>query len=245
MKKFYSWIGVFVFFFSLITTTIFNPIVKAEEFELFDEEIVVINDVENSIQERLFNFVTFPTSSNESDVIVKINNIGDSSLDNVKINVQCVETGLGTSKTISNAKIGTTTVKLPLNMLKSSEKVKVKIVATEKGKTQTTETTVTRKISDSQLAVWHKGTYSSIRNSLDDHFSRHGREVSATNIVSYFNKAVSYRKEVLNNIQKDNTSIYRISVGKGSIPSKKYKHLTDGRYILLADSNSKIFSFGK
>lgn len=244
MKKLYSWIGLFVFFFSLITTT-FNPIVKAEEFEEIDEEVVINEVIENSIQGRLFNFVTFPTSANETDVIVKINNIGDSSLDNVKITVQCVETGLGTSKTISNAKIGITTVKLPLNMLKSSERLKVKIVATEKGKTQTTETTVTRKISDSQLAVWHKGTYSSARESLDDHFSRHGREVSATNIVSYFNKAVSYRKEVLNNINKGNTSIYRISVGKGSIPSKKYKHLTDGRYIILADSDSKIFSFGR
>lgn len=243
MKKLYSWISLFVLVLSIITT-IFAPSASAEEFESADEGINVINEVESSIKDRLFNFVTFPTSANESDVIVKINNIGDSTLDSVKITAQCLETGLGTSKTISNAKIGSTTVKLPVNMLKSSERVKVKIVATEKGKTQTTETTVTRKISDTQLTVWHKGTFSTARASLDHHFAKHGGEVSATNIVSYFNQAVAYQKEVLANIKKGNTSIYRITTGTGSIPSKKYKHKTDGRYILLSDSDSKIFSFG-
>lgn len=229
-------------FSSLIATT-FIPGVKAETF---DENGSFITDVvEGRFVERNFNLISFPMTTNEREALIEIKNLGDNTVDKVEISVKCLESGLGNKKTILNAKVGTTKVTLPLNMLKASEKVEIVIKVTEGGKTKTINKTLSRKISDSALKVWHRGTYASVALSLEDHFKRHGREVSTTNIVSYFNKAVAYQKEVLNNVNKGNTDIYKISVGIGSIPSKKYKHKTDGRYILLSNSDSKIFSFGK
>ena len=46
--------------------------------------------------------------------------------------------------------------------------------------------------------------------SLEYHFSKHGSEVGATNLVEYLNFANSYRDQVLYDLNRGNTSDYYI-----------------------------------
>ncbi len=226
---------MYILLSALISAVIvFTTSVKAEITQINEDEILIVDVTESNSLERGFNWVKFPTTSNEKEVIIKIENTGTSSLDNVKINVQCAETGLGTTKTLSNVKVGTTTVNIGLEMLVASETIKVKFTATEKGTTKTTDTTITRKISATHLNKWNKGSFSSSAASLNYHFKKHGSGVGATNIVQYHNKADAFRQ---------NLSGASVSNVSGSVSGvKRYKKL--GKYIDL-DPNKLIVSFGK
>lgn len=231
MKKIYIFLSIVMIF--LITAT-FS--VKAETNQISvvtEDEVLIVEVIEPQISSKGFNWITFPTTSNEKEVIINIKNTGTSSLDSLKINVQCVETGLGTTKTLSNVKVGTTTVNISLEMLRASETINVKFTATENGTTKTTTAQIYRKISTTHLNKWNKGSFFSPAESLNYHFKTHGRGVSATNIVQYHNKADAFRQ---------NLSGASVSNVSGSVVGvKRYKKL--GKYIDL-DPNKLIISFG-
>lgn len=181
-------------------------------------------------------------------VDVKVNNIGADGLDSVTVTVKT--TGYSSSKSMTYyvpALLGKSFA-FDFPMIKCDTVYDVTIKITDGGQTKTLYGQGTLTYSESTLAnaKWHKGTYSSRAASIEDHLRRHGSEVSSNNIVDYLNKATSYRSEVISNINKGTASnIYNIATGTGSIPSKKYKHKTDGRYILLSNSGYEIFSFGR
>lgn len=59
-------------------------------------------------------------------------------------------------------------------------------------------------------------------------------------MVGYINKAINYRSEI-----SKSTDNITITTGTDSIPSKKYKHRIDGRFIILTNSGREILSFGR
>ena len=59
-------------------------------------------------------------------------------------------------------------------------------------------------------------------------------------MYDYLIAADNCRQDAINN-----TSKYTITVSSGATVAHKYKNKTDGRFIILADSNHDILSFGK
>lgn len=127
-------------------------------------------------------------------------------------------------------------------MIKANTTYDVTVKIQDGGKSKTKSGQAKLQYTESKLlGTWHKGTFSSRAASLDYHFNKHKGEVPGTsNMIGYVNKARSYRSEL-----SKSTSNIKITTGTGSIPSKKYKNLKDGRFIILTNSGREILSFGK
>lgn len=93
-------------------------------------------------------------------------------------------------------------------------------------------------------ANWNRGSFSTRAESLEHHLSIHGWEVGATNLVQYLNYANMYRDTVLYDIGKGNTSDYTITSSSKPTPAKKYKSKSSGQFIILANSDNSILSYG-
>jgi len=97
---------------------------------------------------------------------------------------------------------------------------------------------------DLKNAHWHRGTSSTRAASLEYHFSKHGSEVGATNLVEYLNFANSYRDQVLYDLNRGNTSDYYINDSSTPTPGKKYKSKSSKQFIILANSDQFILTYG-
>ncbi len=86
---------------------------------------------------------------------------------------------------------------------------------------------------------WSKGSYDSPSDSAIDHFARHGREVGATNLEQYTNKATSFANNALSKRLK------RTLVDGFTKDVYRYTH--NGKYVdLMFDGfEHLIVSFGK
>lgn len=81
---------------------------------------------------------------------------------------------------------------------------------------------------------WNKGSFKSPKASVEYHFREHGKEVNASTIEQYMNKANEFKKNLKNSSK---------SCVPGRVPNvTRYKK--NGRYIDL-DRDKKIVSFGK
>jgi pyocin large subunit-like protein len=83
------------------------------------------------------------------------------------------------------------------------------------------------------VAKWNKGTYNSAKESLIDHFKRHGSEVGAKDVDQYVRKAKGFydrRKGAKISYPKDGTF--------GAI-----RYTKNGKYIIMAPDKT-IISFG-
>lgn len=87
---------------------------------------------------------------------------------------------------------------------------------------------------------WGAGSFSSRTDSLDYHFGKHHSEVGVNNMYDYLIAADDCRQDALGN-----PSNYTITENSGATAAHKYKNKTDKRFIILADSNHEILSFGK
>ena len=106
-----------------------------------------------------------------------------------------------------------------------------------------------RKIPSSLSSLWNKGTFKSVYDSINYHYSKHHNEVGTNDIVSYATKAQNYRNSVVSDIKNLSNnklkSKYTITISNGSVPAKKYKHKTNKQYIIISNSGYKILSYGK
>ncbi len=177
---------------------------------------------------------------------VYVGNIGADGLDSVTVTVEA--SGYSTKKTEKHyvpAILGKT-FKFDFPMIKAKTIYDVDITIRDGGQVKFKDGEAKLEYTDTSLSgLWHKGTFSTRGASLEHHLDGHGNEVNSTNLVDYLNKAMSYRSEVNRDIADKDLSNYRVSTGTGRIPSKKYKNLTDKRFIILSNSTNEAFTFGK
>ena len=81
---------------------------------------------------------------------------------------------------------------------------------------------------------WVKGSYDTVKDSLVDHYYRHGAEVGATDLENYLNKAQGFAKNLKNAKKSYNPNGFT----EGAIRYEK-----NGKYIIL-DPDKNILSFG-
>lgn len=87
--------------------------------------------------------------------------------------------------------------------------------------------------SETRTGNWNKGSYDSPKESLEDHFARHGQEVGTDTVEQYLNKAENFSKNLKGARTK---AIDGFTEGV----TRYYKN---GKYIDLAPDGS-IISFG-
>ncbi len=134
------------------------------------------------------------------------------------------------------------TVSIPLKRTK----VKYYITATTKTSKSTGYSGYT--ISSKKISNWDKGTFDSIRETVDRHYKKHGKDkyIKAANIDQYTRKATSF----WNKAKKINKSTRRYSVirtkAKGNKKAQiKVKDKVTKEYMLMHDGKDrKIFSYG-
>lgn len=251
MKKtirnyFMSLLIAFLMLFNLSPVNAFAH-ASAEAAQSYLPEVTTYTD-ENKLA-KLPNAIpmTVTPRTNGTGVDVYVGNIGVDGLDSVTVTVKA--TGYSSSKSQTAYVIPvlgkTFSFNFPLIKCNTTYNVTIKVTDGSKSITKTGTGKLTYSETQLQNLGWNKGTFSTIAGSVDYHFNKHGAEVSATNIVTYLTKAGTYRSEIINNINKNNTGIYTITTGTGSIPSKKYKHKTDRRFAILTNSGKQILSFGK
>lgn len=219
-----------------------SDILVLEDGETFLPEITNYEEFNPNIR-RIANAIpmTVKAKPDGSGCKVYVGNIGVDNLDLVTVTVKTTGYSNPSKKTATVIPIAGKTFDFNIPMIKSNTTYSVTVKIQDGGKVKTKSGEAKLSYTDEKLkGVWHKGTYSSRGHSLEDHFKRHGREVSSTNIISYINKAINYRSEVIKSLKN-----IRTSRGTGSIPSTKYKNTVDGRFIILSDSGKEIFTFGK
>ena len=231
-------------FLSLIL--IFNSLsISSFAMEEIDTDKLLLPSIENyELQnERIPNGVPISIKANSDGTGCKVyvGNVGIDRLDLVTVKVEA--TGYSKAKTQSSKVIPVAGKTFSFNfpMIKANTTYKATVTIRDGGKTKVKTGTAKLEYSESRLnSIWHKGTFSTRAKSLEYHFGKHGKETGSSNLVSYINKAIKYRSEVMRSL----TNI-KVTIGTGKIPSKKYKNKKDGRFIILTDNSKKeILSFG-
>ena len=239
LKKFSS-----LFLSLLLFLTTFNS-TFADDSNLninnLSPEVTNYSNLDN--KEKMPNAIPMKVTANSDGTGCKvyIGNLGIDALDLVTVTVKAT----GYSAKSQKAKVipvAGKTFSFNLPMIKANTTYDVTIKIQDGGKTKIKTGQAKLQYSEARLhGIWHKGTFSSRAASLDYHFNKHKGEVPGTsNMVGYISKAIVYRSEL-----SRSTSNVKITTGTGSIPSKKYKHLKDGRFIILTNSGREILSFGK
>lgn len=204
-------------------------------------------DDEGSFFMRAVNLIpiTVTARTNGTGCDVYVGNLGVDGLDKVTVTVKA--SGYSSTKSVSHyvpAVLGKNFA-FDFPMIKADTSYEVSIRIYDGGQIRYKEGAASLVYSESFLSgLWHKGTFGSRGASLEYHLKAHGQEVNSNNLVDYLNKAMSYRSEVLSDINAGDLSDYRVTTGTGSIPSKKYKNLIDGRFIILNNSTEEAFTFG-
>ncbi|OJG48973.1 hypothetical protein RV06_GL002037 [Enterococcus haemoperoxidus] len=88
---------------------------------------------------------------------------------------------------------------------------------------------------DLDTGKWAKGSYKTEKDSLEDHFDRHGEEVGAKTVEEYLRKAEEFARTAKKGVQGKPV--------KGDTPGVK-RYRKNGKYIDLAPDGS-VISFGK
>ena len=200
------------------------------------------NYVEDNQIARVPNAIPITVNPYYNKLVVHVGNIGVDSLDSVTVGGSATDYGTLTPKTHSvPPAIGKDfTWYIPQTKCHMEYDVTINIVdgSGTKYKTGHAELDYTNE----KLANigWGAGSFSSRTASLDYHFGKHHSEVGTSNMYDYLIAADNCRQDAINNPSK-----YTITVSSGATVAHKYKNKTDGRFIILADSNHDILSFGK
>ena len=255
-------------FVSLVLSVCFLFSISAVSYAANTNGHKVSNPVIQSMNDRYSTYlpVAENTSSNESsrprvpnaipiDVIAKVDgtgvkvnvgNVGVDGLDNVKVTVTA--TGYANPKTQSAYVppiIGKTfDFDFPYIRCNTIYNVTIDVVDGSGTKHLTGTAKLTWSEDNLKNAHWNRGSSSTRAASLEYHFSKHGSEVGATNLVEYLNFANSYRDQVLYDLNRGNTSDYYITDSPTPTPGKKYKSKSSKQFIILANSNQDILTYG-
>lgn len=247
MKKFLSFILSLVIIFTLSvpafaaeTTTSNAYLPTAENTTLTLESDQTQTKVPNGVP------IDVIAKVDGTGVKVQVGNVGIDGLDNVT--VTATATGYAKPKTQSGYVppiIGRTfEFNFPYIDCNTTYNVTVDIVDGSGTKQVTGTAKLTWTEENLKYAHWHKGSSATRAASLEYHFSKHGSEVGATNLVEYLNFANIYRDQVLYDINRGDTSDYTITSSPKPTPGTKYKSKSTGQFIILANSDQFILTYG-
>ncbi|MBO5047874.1 MAG: hypothetical protein IJY37_03170 [Clostridia bacterium] len=212
----------------------------------YQPDVTVLPSVESRIPNTIGIEPTFNLDG--TGIGVRIDNFGVDGLDSVTITVNA--TGYTTPFTQSAyvpALIGKT-FEFEIPMKYSHTIYDITIYIVDGSGTQTVNRFLDVEYGEARLEelCWHRGTFPTRAESLDHHFENHGAEIAAPNIVHYLVRAGMCRDEVLKAIEEDTVyRDYNVSVSLQGTLGHKYKHKYTKYYIILADSNTHILSFGR
>lgn len=190
--------------------------------------------------------ITVTAKLDGTGVSVHVGNIGVDALDNVT--VTATATGYARAKTQSGsvpALIGKTfDFYFPYIKCNTFYNITVGVVDGSGIVNRTGTAKLIYSEDNLKNAHWHPGGKGSRAASLEYHFDKHGNEVRATNLIEYLNYANIYRDDVLYDLNRGDTSDYTITISTNPTPGKKYKSKSTGQFIILANSDKFILSYG-
>ncbi|SDM16004.1 hypothetical protein SAMN05428961_110111 [Paenibacillus sp. OK060] len=194
--------------------------------------------------EALFvpNGIPITVSPSYSSLGVYVGNIGVDALDNVTVSGTVTDYGALAPKSGSVPAVVGKTFVWNVPMTKTTMIYDVKIRVIDGSGTRNLTGNARLEYSEAQLASlnWHAGSFVDRRKSLEYHFNSHKSEVGTTNLYAYLLAAGTTRDDVL-----ANPNDYNETISSGATAAHKYKHKTNGKFIILADSGKGILSFGR
>lgn len=256
--------GVFLFLLSLVLsistfateiTQTSNDILQAIDEASLSKETYV-PEASNDDTDTYAHVISAYIQPDEDGITVSVTNIGNDALDSVRVRV----IAKGKSSTIKaqntqNDK-STSTVRIPIlqtkdfrisfPMTRTTMEYVVFVDVYEEGKYITLlSKNANLEFKESSLTEWNPGTMSSCRETVDYHFYKHGDEIGAKNLPQYLRSASAYKtnleKAILNFTAMN---LYKITTGTGPIPSTKYTLYGASRYLLWANSDHSILTYG-
>lgn len=241
MKKRVKNILSFMLGFIMVLSVSINAFAAEEQPEdsRFLPQVTYVED--NQIA-RVPNGIPITVNPYYNKLVVHVGNIGVDSLDSVTVSGSATDYGTLTPKTHSVPPVigKDFTWNIPQTKCHMEYDVNIRIVDGSGTRNETGHAELD--YTDQKLASigWGAGSFSSRTASLDYHFDKHHSEVGTSNMYDYLIAADNCRQDAISN-----PSNYNITVSYGATVAHKYKNKTDGRFIILADSNQDILSFGK
>lgn len=191
---------------------------------------------------RVPNLIPITVNPYYNKLVVHVGNLGVDSLDSVTVSGTATDYGTLSSKTSSVPPVIGKDFTWNVPQTKCHMEYDVSISITDGSGNDYKTGHAELDYTNEKLASlgWGAGSFSSRTASLDFHFGKHHSEVGTSNMYDYLIAADNCRQDALNN-----PSNYTITVNTGATAAHKYKNKTDKRFIILADSNNDILSFGK
>lgn len=221
----------------------------------FDDEYLgasewIIGRADEKPQPHIPNWLNIDWNATATQVLICVQNVGVDTVD-IFSGTVTVENGVPIHfKALNLAPFTKRTITVNVDMQKCYENIVVNYYAVDGG-TEFAEGSSPghREIPTSLSSLWVKGSFGSVYDSIDHHFSSHSAEVGSTDIVDYAEKAAIYRSAVLSDIS--NMTIeglndkYKITESKGATVAHKYKHKTNLQFIILSDLGYHIVTYGR
>lgn len=235
IRRFTSFLLVAVMVLSFNITTF-----SANDTRFLPE--VTYTDNDNPSVTRVPNLIPINVNPYYNKLVVHVGNLGVDSIDSVTVSGTATDYGKLSSKTGSVPPVlgKDFTWNVPQTKCHMEYDVSISIVDGSGNDYKTGHAELDYTNEKLASLGWGTGSFSSRTASLDYHFGKHHNEVGTSNMYDYLVAADNCRQDALNNL-----SNYTITVNSGATAAHKYKNKTDKRFIILADSNHEILSFGK
>lgn len=191
---------------------------------------------------RVPNLIPINVNPYYNKLVVHVGNLGVDSIDSVTVKGTATDYGTLSSKTSSVPPVIGKDFTWNVPQTKCHMEYDVSISITDGSGNDYKTGHAELDYTNDKLATlgWGAGSFSSRTASLDYHFGKHHSEVGTSNMYDYLIAADDCRQDAINN-----PSNYTITVSSGATAAHKYKNKSDSRFIILADSNNEILSFGK
>lgn len=234
-----------IFSILLVLTMMFGMNINAfaEETPNPDERFLPeVTIIEDTPKFGVPNGIPITVNPYYNKLVVHVGNIGVDTLDSVTVSGTATDYGSLAAKTYPVPPIvGKDFIwYVPQTKCHMEYDVTIKIVDGSGTDTKTGHAELDYTNEKLEALGWGAGSFSSRTDSLDYHFGKHHSEVGTSNMYDYLIAADNCRTDAINN-----PSNYIITVSGGATAAHKYKNKTDQRFIILADSNNDILSFGK
>jgi len=108
----------------------------------------------------------------------------------------------------------------------------------------------TRTVDYVYYQYWHRGTYSTVQQCIEDHYGRHALSISGYDIIDFLINADSFRSAVVQHITMNTVIFYYVVGSPATIPplwnltGRSYEHrLTKNKIWLVDNGTYQIYSY--
>lgn len=194
---------------------------------------------------RAPNVIPVTLTPSHTGLAVYVGNIGVDPLDSVTVKVTATGYSEQTETKTKISQLGAT-FNFDISMIYTTMNYKVTVVITDGGQVRTIGKDTKLEFTEDQLSEWDKGTYKSRKQSVDEHFGKHAREVGAKTIQDYLNKASQMHADVRGIKATNNTYNVVTAPASGKYAAyRKYTIKGTSRYIMVTQTKqTKILTFG-